>query len=482
MKKKKVFTLSSIILSTSLVVSPFAGAAELKDEVIDPLETIVANKDNGKAKGKGNSSKKSEEEDNNEEVEAVDLESEEVEELETEDEVEVDEETDTEADETDKEETEETEENEETEEEELEEEELEEDAEEDDEGKEGKKKGLLKALQNTKGTPAESVIKALVEEKYDLEEITSTVNELADTELVEENVEDSEGTETEEEEAIEEEEAESKKKQFKELAKELRKQLKEQEKEIKKSLQEARKESPEKYQQELEKYLSTVEKLAELHEKAEDDEGAFELQTEAVTTDLTNLKSYKKLAKLYDKVNKYSGLKAFVNGKHPEFDVPPVIKEGRTLVPFRAISESLNAEVSWNGDENAVYVTRNGVEVKLVIGESKAYVNGEEVELDVPAEITNNRTIVPVRFISEAFGALVEWDEETESVIIVDETIEEAESDDQSTTETEEVTEGTESEETEGTETVNTEDTEIVNEESTETELDTTIEDTESVQ
>jgi hypothetical protein len=72
-------------------------------------------------------------------------------------------------------------------------------------------------------------------------------------------------------------------------------------------------------------------------------------------------------------------------------------------------------------EERAVVVSKEGIEVKLIIGVTEAYVNGEKVSLDVPAEIVNARTVVPLRFISEAFGAAVEWEGETKSVVIFEE-------------------------------------------------------------
>ncbi|UTW70845.1 copper amine oxidase N-terminal domain-containing protein [Anaerobacillus sp. HL2] len=85
------------------------------------------------------------------------------------------------------------------------------------------------------------------------------------------------------------------------------------------------------------------------------------------------------------------------------------------------MSNSLNAEVDWNAEEKKVTITKDGIEIVLYIGEAIAYINGEEYTLDVPAGTENSRTIVPIRFISEAFNAYVDYEEETESVIIVEE-------------------------------------------------------------
>ncbi|MEJ8554650.1 copper amine oxidase N-terminal domain-containing protein [Tepidibacter sp. Z1-5] len=99
-----------------------------------------------------------------------------------------------------------------------------------------------------------------------------------------------------------------------------------------------------------------------------------------------------------------------------KFDTPPVIKYGRTLIPVRAISEGLGADVKWNAEDKKVIITKDDVEIILSLKDGKAYVNGEEKEIDVPAEIMSNRTIVPLRFIAENLGIDVDYDKETETI------------------------------------------------------------------
>lgn len=144
---------------------------------------------------------------------------------------------------------------------------------------------------------------------------------------------------------------------------------------------------------------------------------AVYVQKEAVKVNVKNIDSYKKLGKLLDKAGK-KGVKLYVNGEEPKFEVAPFIKEGSTLVPFRAIAEALKATVSWNGDERSVTVTRDGISVKLFIGSTTAYVNGKKVQLEVAGEIVNGSTVVPVRFISESLKATVKWEGETSFVVI----------------------------------------------------------------
>jgi hypothetical protein len=181
--------------------------------------------------------------------------------------------------------------------------------------------------------------------------------------------------------------------------------------------------------------------LADEFETEGDLESAVLVQEEAVKSDFKNIGMYKKLGKLYDKMDK-KGIRAYVNGAHPNFDVAPVLKEGRVLVPFRAISEALEAEVIWNAEERSVTVTKGDTVVIITIDSLIALVNGEEITLDVPGQIKNRRTLVPVRFLSEAFKAEVLWDQETTSVIIIEEdTADEAEGEATDTDNSEEVTE-----------------------------------------
>jgi hypothetical protein len=160
-----------------------------------------------------------------------------------------------------------------------------------------------------------------------------------------------------------------------------------------------------------------LEQLSEVYDNIGDDINAIEVQKEAIKTNPHNLQSYKKLGQLF-KTDGKKEIKGFVNGEQVTFDVLPVIQKDRTLVPFRAISESLKAEVTWNQADKTVTVTKNGVEVKLTIGSKTALVNGKEVVLDTPAQMIKDRTFIPVRFLSEAFSAEVQWEPVTQSVVV----------------------------------------------------------------
>ncbi|MCR4435789.1 MAG: copper amine oxidase N-terminal domain-containing protein [Clostridiales bacterium] len=103
-----------------------------------------------------------------------------------------------------------------------------------------------------------------------------------------------------------------------------------------------------------------------------------------------------------------------------KFDTLPVIKEGRTLIPVRALTEGFGASVAWDQAKQEVTIQREEVKIVLQIGNNLAYVNGEEVKIDVPPETINNRTVVPLRFIVEKLGLKVNWDAESETVEIED--------------------------------------------------------------
>ncbi|SHK19019.1 Copper amine oxidase N-terminal domain-containing protein [Geosporobacter subterraneus DSM 17957] len=104
-----------------------------------------------------------------------------------------------------------------------------------------------------------------------------------------------------------------------------------------------------------------------------------------------------------------------------KFDTPPVIKDGRTLIPVRALTEAFGATVDWNSETKKVTIIKGDIEIILKIDSKTATVNGEEVTIDAPAEIMNKRTVIPLRFIVEQLGLKINWDEETETIEIVDE-------------------------------------------------------------
>ncbi len=108
------------------------------------------------------------------------------------------------------------------------------------------------------------------------------------------------------------------------------------------------------------------------------------------------------------------------NGVASELDVPAQIINSRTMVPLRAIFEALGATVEWDDATRTVTSQKGNTSVKLTIGEHVIYVNGVATSLDVPAQIVDSRTLVPARAIAEAYGCEVGWDDATRTVTILE--------------------------------------------------------------
>lgn len=103
-------------------------------------------------------------------------------------------------------------------------------------------------------------------------------------------------------------------------------------------------------------------------------------------------------------------IEVYVDGTPVAFaDQMPVIVEGRTLVPLRGVLEKMGAEVFWDDDTKTASVIYEDIKTEITIGEDMLFKNGERVFIDVPASLINNRTMVPIRAISESFGVKVGW-------------------------------------------------------------------------
>lgn len=96
----------------------------------------------------------------------------------------------------------------------------------------------------------------------------------------------------------------------------------------------------------------------------------------------------------------------------------PVMKGGRVLVPLRSIFEGLDAKVQYTNRTKTIVATRDDQEVTLKLGSKTAYINGEAISLDVPANTIKGNTMVPIRFVSEAFGEKVFWNSRNQRVDI----------------------------------------------------------------
>ncbi len=112
-------------------------------------------------------------------------------------------------------------------------------------------------------------------------------------------------------------------------------------------------------------------------------------------------------------------INVFLNEEWLGFEQPPVIRNGSTLVPMRAIFEKLEAEVVWNQQTRSVTATKQGSKITLTIDNKTAYINGNAMNLDTAPTLINGYTMVPLRFVSESLGAEVKWDAKTRSVFII---------------------------------------------------------------
>ena len=113
------------------------------------------------------------------------------------------------------------------------------------------------------------------------------------------------------------------------------------------------------------------------------------------------------------------GITVILNGKQLEFDVEPTLINSRTMVPMRVIFEALGAKVDWDGaTQTAIGVTKNTT-IKITIGKDYLLKNDNIVVLDSPAVVISGRTLVPVRAIAESLDCKVEWYGETQVVEIL---------------------------------------------------------------
>ena len=111
-----------------------------------------------------------------------------------------------------------------------------------------------------------------------------------------------------------------------------------------------------------------------------------------------------------------------VNGETVQFpDVQPFTdKNGRTFVPVRFITEEMDCKVDWIGATHTVTIDRGKVHVELIIGEKEITVMGVKKTMDTAAQEQGGRTLVPIRFVAEAFGCDVVWTGATKTVAITD--------------------------------------------------------------
>ena len=113
-----------------------------------------------------------------------------------------------------------------------------------------------------------------------------------------------------------------------------------------------------------------------------------------------------------------SDIKLYLDGKSVNCTPAPMIINNRTMIPVRALFEEMGAKVSWEPEGQKVKIVYNEIIIEMTIGSDSATVNGAGAELDSPAVIVSDRTMIPLRFVGETIGAGVSWDEKTRSVKI----------------------------------------------------------------
>lgn len=112
-----------------------------------------------------------------------------------------------------------------------------------------------------------------------------------------------------------------------------------------------------------------------------------------------------------------------VNGVETEIDAgrgtKPIVTDGRTLVPIRAIIEAFDGVVGWDDATQTVELTMANDIITLVINNKTAYLNNTAHTLDVAPTVINGRTMLPIRFIAEGFNLGVAWEGDTQTVTII---------------------------------------------------------------
>lgn len=120
-----------------------------------------------------------------------------------------------------------------------------------------------------------------------------------------------------------------------------------------------------------------------------------------------------------------SGIAVQLDGQTLSFtDVVPEVKDARTFLPFRAVFEAMGAQVSYSASNQTVTAVRDGTTVTMALGGTTATVERDGVTstitMDVAPYAHDNRTFVPVRFAAQAFGCTVGWDQDDQTVILID--------------------------------------------------------------
>jgi len=113
--------------------------------------------------------------------------------------------------------------------------------------------------------------------------------------------------------------------------------------------------------------------------------------------------------------------KIIAKGKSLKFDIPPVIKDGKVLIPVRAFTQAYGAEVKWDPVLHTITIIKEGIEIVLKTDSSTVLVNGVETDLGMPVKSINGRTVMPIGFLAEKLGLKTEVDEEDGTIEVGEE-------------------------------------------------------------
>lgn len=106
------------------------------------------------------------------------------------------------------------------------------------------------------------------------------------------------------------------------------------------------------------------------------------------------------------------------NGRELKLDTPAVVEQGTTLVPLRNVFEAFGAKTHWDAKTRSITATMGETTIWLQVNNKTAKVGNKQIKLNVPAKIKNGYTLVPLRFISEAFGVEPIWNAKTRTITI----------------------------------------------------------------
>ncbi|HEY9060197.1 MAG TPA: copper amine oxidase N-terminal domain-containing protein [Pseudobacteroides sp.] len=123
------------------------------------------------------------------------------------------------------------------------------------------------------------------------------------------------------------------------------------------------------------------------------------------------------------KVKESPDIKIAIDGKIGQYSDVPIIQDGRTLLPLRAVLEKLGVQndddhIMWEPQEKTITINKESKKIFLQVGNKKAQIDETSFELDVPPVIYKSRTYIPARFVAESLGKKVVWDNSTRSVLI----------------------------------------------------------------